>query len=95
MAQRKKKAKAGAAKRGKGAAKKVVRRKASGLPPGISRIDQPSTRTHGFFARDGYYRKRDGGWAPKNRAFFGDAGHGGKAKALKAAQKWLKSVAKK
>jgi hypothetical protein len=30
-----------------------------------------------------------------HRSFFGDAGHGGKAKARKAAAKWLKSVSKK
>ncbi len=94
MAQRKAKAKAGAAKRGKGAAKKATRRKASNLPPGISRIDQPSTRTHGYFVRVGYHRTRDGLWRPKHRAFFGDASHGGKAKAMKAAEKWLKEVSK-
>jgi hypothetical protein len=64
-------------------------------PAGISRIDQASTRTHGFFVRVGYHRTRDGAWRPKHRSFFGDAGHGGKAKALKAATKWLKSVGKK
>jgi hypothetical protein len=43
----------------------------------------------------GYHRTREGAWRPKHRSFFGDAGHGGKAKALKAAMKWLKSVSKK
>lgn len=96
----KRKAKAKAAGRGKKAAskaktaKKAVRRK-SALPPGVSRIDQESTRTHGYFVRVGYHRTRDGAWRPKHRAFFGDASHGGKAKALKAAVKWLKGVAKK
>ena len=70
-------------------------RKKSNLPAGISRIDQASTRTHGFFVRVGYHRTRDGKWRPKQRSFFGDAGHGGKAKALKAAVKWLKGVSKK
>jgi hypothetical protein len=93
MAQRKK-AKAVAAKRGKAAAKKVTRRKASNLPAGISRIDQPSTRTHGYFVRVGYHRTKDGAWRPKHRAFFGDASHGGKAKGLKSAEKWLKDVSK-
>ena len=87
------KRKAKAAARGKGAAKSARRSKSS-LPPGISRIDQATTRTHGFFVRVGYHRTRDGAWRPKHRSFFGDASHGGKAKALKAAAKWLKSVSK-
>lgn len=89
MAKRKTKA----AKRGSGAAKKTTRRKSSSTA-GISRIDQASTRTHGFFVRVGYHRTKDGAWRPKHRSFFGDASHGGKAKALKAATKWLKSVSK-
>jgi hypothetical protein len=88
------KRKAKAASRGTGAARRTTRRKSSSLPAGISRIDQPSTRTHGYFVRVGYHRTRDGAWRPKHRAFFGDAGHGGKAKALKAAAKWLKGVSK-
>jgi hypothetical protein len=60
------------------------------LPSGISRIDQPTSRTHGYFVRVGY-RKTTKGWRPKASAFFGDASHGGKASALKAAEKWLKS----
>jgi hypothetical protein len=78
----------------KTAARKTTRKR-SNLPPGISRIDQESTRTHGYFVRVGYHRTREGSWRPKHRSFFGDAGHGGKAKALKAAVKWLKSVSKK
>ena len=77
-----------------GAARKTTRKR-SNLPAGISRIDQESTRTHGFFVRVGYHRTREGTWRPKHRSFFGDASHGGKTKALKAAVKWLKSVAKK
>lgn len=88
------KRKAKAASRGNGVARRATRKK-SALPPGISRIDQESTRTHGFFVRFGYHRTRDGAWRPKHRRFFGDAGHGGKAKALKAAEKWLKSVGRK
>ena len=88
------KRKAKAASRGTGAARKPTRKKSS-LPPGISRIDQESTRTHGYFVRVGYHRTRDGVWRPKHRSFFGDASSGGKAKALKAATKWLKSVSKK
>ncbi len=82
------------ASRGTGA-RRATRKKSTNLPAGISRIDQASTRTHGFFVRVGYHRTRDGAWRPKHRSFFGDAGHGGKAKALKAATKWLKSVSKK
>ena len=59
------------------------------LPAGISRIDQETSRTHGYFVRVGY-RKTTKGWRPKASAFFGDAGHGGKGSALRAAEKWLK-----
>jgi hypothetical protein len=88
------KRKAKPAARSSGAPRRTTRKK-SNLPAGISRIDQESTRTHGFFVRVGYHRTREGAWRPRHRSFFGDAGHGGKAKALKAAVKWLKSVAKK
>jgi hypothetical protein len=60
--------------------------------PGISRIDQESTRTHGFFARFGYARDKNGTWRPKHRAFFGDASHGSKKKALAAAETWLGKI---
>jgi hypothetical protein len=60
------------------------------LPAGISRIDQEASRTHGYFVRVGY-RKTTKGWRPKASAFFGDASHGGKSSALRAAEKWLKS----
>jgi uncharacterized protein YbjQ (UPF0145 family) len=86
--------KAKAGPRGTTAARKAARRK-SNLPPGISRIDQESTRTHGYFVRLGYRRTREGAWRPKHRQFFGDVTHGGKAKGLKAAIKWLKGVLKK
>ena len=78
----------------KQATKKVAKKRSKSATgtPGISRIDQPSTRTHGYFVRVGYHRTRDGAWRPKERAFFGDASHGGKPKALKAAEKWLKEV---
>ncbi|MBC7896679.1 MAG: hypothetical protein H7066_14780 [Cytophagaceae bacterium] len=87
MAARKKAAK----KTAKKAAKKVARKAGSSSVPGISRIDQESTRTHGYFVRVGYHRTKEGAWRPKHRAFFGDASHGGKEKAFKAAVKWLKS----
>jgi hypothetical protein len=87
MAARKKAAKK-AAKKG---AKKVARKSSGASVPGISRIDQESTRTHGYFVRVGYHRTKEGAWRPKHRAFFGDASNGGKEKAFKAAVKWLKS----
>ncbi len=59
------------------------------LPAGISGIDQETSGTHGFFVRVGY-RKTTKGWRPKASAFFGDASHGGKSSALRAAEKWLK-----
>jgi hypothetical protein len=86
MAARKKAAKKTARK----AARKTRKSPASSVP-GISRIDQESTRTHGWFVRVGYHRTKEGAWRPKHRAFFGDASHGGKEKAFKAAVKWLKS----
>ena len=60
--------------------------------PGISRIDQDSTRTHGFFVRVGWHRRRDGSYGPRYRAFFGDVSHGGKRRALRAAEAWVKKA---
>jgi hypothetical protein len=57
--------------------------------PGISRIDQPSTRTHGWFARSGFYTRPDGSSVPRHRKFFGDFTYGGKQKALKAATEYI------
>jgi hypothetical protein len=93
----KKTAKKAATKRAtKTAAKTVTKKRSKSATgtPGISRIDQPSTRTHGYFVRVGYHRTKEGAWRPKHRAFFGDASHNGKPKALKAAEKWLKDVSK-
>ena len=98
MAAKKAPRKAGAAKKAPAkAARKTATKRRSGATtvPGISRIDQESTRTHGYFVRVGYHRTKEGAWRPKHRSFFGDAGHGGKDKALKAATKWLKEAAKK
>lgn len=72
-------------------AKKATRRVGKSKIPGISRIDQESTRTHGWFVRVGYRRTKQG-WRPKHRAFFGDKSYGGKTAALKAAEEWLNSV---
>ena len=54
---------------------------------GISRIDQPSRRTHGFFVRLDYQKTPDG-YRPRLVSFFGDASHGGKRGAWKAAEAW-------
>ncbi len=59
---------------------------------GISRIDQPSTRTHGWFVRLNYQGRRDGTYGPRHQKFFGDATYGGKRKALQAAQAYLAAV---
>ena len=69
--------------------RKQVRR---GRRPGISRIDQPSTRTHGWFVRSGFYTRTDGTSAPRHRKFFGDFTYGGKRRALKAATEYLAIV---
>jgi hypothetical protein len=62
-----------------------------GLTPGICRVDQGSTRTHGYVVRVGYH-KTNKGWRPRHTAFFGDAGYGGKRRALDAASTWLRKV---
>ena len=59
---------------------------------GISRIDQPSTRTYGWFVRASFEKRPDGSYAPRHRKFFGDAGYGGKRRALRAAQEYLAIV---
>lgn len=56
--------------------------------PGISRVDQEGTRTHGYAARVGY-EKTDTGWRPRHTRFFGDRTHGSPTKALKAAEEWV------
>lgn len=53
---------------------------------GLARIDQPSTRTHGWYVRVGYYRQRNGSYRARHVAFFGDATYGGKRKAQAAAE---------
>jgi len=52
----------------------------SSRTPGISRIDQPDKRTHGFFVR---LQRRGKTYS----AFFTDQKHGGRKRALAAAQK--------
>lgn len=59
---------------------------------GISRIDQDSTRTHGWFVRAGFHARKDGSYVPRHSKYFGDATHGGKRKALQAAQEYLAKV---
>ena len=60
--------------------------------PGISRIDQPSTRTHGWFVRSQFGERADGKYGPRHRKFFGDHSHGGKRRALQAAKAYLALV---
>jgi len=72
--------------------KKTKRTRRRSRYPGISRIDQPSTRTHGWFVRAGFYRVKKRIYAPRHRKFFGDVTHGGKRGSLKAAQAYLASV---
>ena len=48
---------------------------------GISRVDQKSTRTHGYVGRLGY-RQTETGWRPAFKAFFGDASGSGKTDLL-------------
>jgi hypothetical protein len=91
------KAKTGARKsaapaRGSSRAKSTPAPRRRAAAPGISRIDQEATRTHGYFVRLGYERTAQGTWRPRHRAFFGDASHGGKTKALRAAKEWLAEV---
>jgi hypothetical protein len=56
-------------------------------------MDHDGSRTHGFFARVGY-RKTARGWRPRESKYFGDATYGGRAAALKAAQRWVKATRK-
>jgi len=59
---------------------------------GISRIDQPSTRTHGWFVRSAFYKRPDGSYVPRHRKYFGDVTYGGKRRALRAAREYLAIV---
>ena len=62
-----------------------------GLPPGICRVEQESTRTFGYVVRVGH-RRSPRGWRPRFTAYFGDFSHGGKKPALAAATRWLKTL---
>jgi len=64
-------------------ARRPVRRR------GISRIDQDSTRTHGWYVRAGFHRRRDGMYVPRHSRFFADLSWGGKRRALQAAKEYL------
>jgi hypothetical protein len=64
-------------------------RKGRRLMPGIVRVD--SNRTHGYVVRIGYYRTR-AGWLVRHRAYFGDTMYLGKARALKAAERWVRAL---
>ncbi len=56
---------------------------------GISRIDHRAT--HGWFVRLGWHTTRQGK-RPRFVSFFPDLRHGGKRRALAAAQIWVKHV---
>lgn len=58
---------------------------------GISRIDQATRRTHGYFVRVGY-KRTSRGYRPTLTSFFGDATHGGKRQAWEAAETWLRKA---
>jgi hypothetical protein len=61
------------------------------LTPGIVRVD--SNRTHGYVVRIGYVRSRPGDrWRARYRAYFGDKMYGGKARALAAAERWIRDL---
>lgn len=60
--------------------------------PGITRVDQPSTRTHGFVVRVGWYQRKNGSYGPRFKSFFGDVSHGGKKGSMKAAESWLTKI---
>jgi hypothetical protein len=64
------------------------------LPPGICRVEQPSTRTTNPKVVRVGHRQSPKGWRPKFKAYFGDFSHGGKKPALAAAVKWLKTLEK-
>lgn len=68
-------------------------RKGRRLNPGICRVDQPSTGTHGYVVRVGY-RLTKKGYRPRYHAYFSDTRYGGKSKALASAQLWLKGLIK-
>ena len=64
-------------------------------PRGISRIDQDSTRTHGWFVRVGYAADRKGTYRARHTKYFGDATHGGKKKGLAAAIRFVNGLKRK
>lgn len=76
------------------AAKKAAAPTLNRPSPGISRIDQPSRRTHGYFVRLDY-RKTSDGYRPRLTAYFGDASHGGRKAAWQAAESWVATQRRK
>jgi hypothetical protein len=59
------------------------------LSPGIVRLDYP--RAKGYVVRLGH-RLTENGYRPRFHCYFGDAKYGSKARALAAAEAWLKIV---
>lgn len=72
-------------------AAKTTRKLPARKVPGISRVDQDSTRTHGWVVRLNYQQTASG-WRPKHTAYFGDATHGGPNKSMAAAEEYLKKL---
>lgn len=62
---------------------------------GISRVDQPERRTHGYVVRLDYRRTKSGSYRPRLVSFFGDASHGGRKGAWEAAEKWRAQALRK
>jgi hypothetical protein len=59
------------------------------LSPGIVRLDYD--RARGYIVRLSYVRTKTG-WRPRFKVYFSDSRCGGKAKALAAAEAWLRTV---
>lgn len=83
------------AKSGRPRAKATERPRAargSTLSKGITRVDHDISRTHGYFVRIGYQRKRPAASRPRYVKFFGDASYGSKRRAREAAETWAEKT---
>ena len=72
---------------------KIIRRTRRSSRRGLSRIDQPSKHTHGWFVRLGYYVTKDGKYRARHTRFFADASCG-KLKARRLAETYLVGLEK-
>lgn len=61
---------------------------------GITRVDQPSRRTHGYVVRLDY-RKTPGGYRPQITRFFPDGRHGSRKAAWVAAEEFLVTASRR